>query len=118
MRTDSATTRPITCRLVKPRVLRTAISFLPLAHGDAHGVGDHEEDGEGHREADAVEEEGEVPGHGHEARREGLLGLGAGLGVGVLEERVDRRAHLARLLRVGDLRRSSVPAWSVRPVAS
>ena len=28
IRTDSATTRPITCRLVKPRVLRTPISFL------------------------------------------------------------------------------------------
>ena len=42
MRTDSATTSPITCRLVKPERLEHGDLGAPLAHGDAHGVRDDE----------------------------------------------------------------------------
>ncbi len=31
--------------------------LLPFADGDAHGVGRHQQDGEGHRQADAVQQQ-------------------------------------------------------------
>src|SRR5438552_13874528 len=72
----------------------------PLAHGHAHGVGGDEEDGEDHGQSDAVEQESEVPDHGHEVGAEGGFRLRLGLRLAVVEDGVDGLAHRCRLSTV------------------
>src|SRR5438046_5239654 len=82
----------------------------PLAYALRHGVADHQQQREEHREQDPAHDQADVADLLDEPQVEILLGLGLGLVRGVLEHRIDRPADRLGPITVGELEYEEIGA--------
>src|SRR5215467_1879370 len=85
--------------------------LLTFTYCDAHRVGRHQKDGEGHRHADTIEQQCQVSCQRDEACAKRLFGLRLGLVIAVFKSLVDFLRHRARVRWIIDLRRKRAYAY-------